>query len=91
MFGLNLKLWAYAIGAAILATLGVTSVYFKNKAERLKRDKDTLKATIHAERVKKKIVKEKKKELSRRESDIKEKKDVKDPSDLDDLFNDSDW
>lgn len=91
MFGLNLKLWAYAIGGALLATLGVTSVYFKNKAKRLKQDKDTLKATIHAERTKKKIEKEKKKELSRRESDIKEKKDVKDPSDLDDLFNDSDW
>lgn len=89
----QIKLWLYAIAGGLLAALGVTSVYFKGKADRLQRDKDTLKATVHAERTRKRIEKEKKEELSRRESDIKKegKKDVKDFEGFDNLTNSNDY
>lgn len=84
----QIKRWGFAILGALLAVLGVTSIYFKGKAKKYKTQSDTLKATVHAERTRKKIEKEKKEELSRRESDIK--KGIKN-EDLDDLFNDDGW
>ena len=86
------KLYLYAAGAALVAALASWGLYNKKRAERLKSEKEGLEATIHADRTVKKIKKEKKKELSLKESDIKEKtKDVKDPEDLDSLFNNDDW
>lgn len=87
----NLKLWLYAIGTALLAVLGVTSVYFKKKAERVAHQRDTLKATVHAERTRKKIEKEKKEELSRRESDIRKEGKDEDFKGFDNLSNPNDW
>lgn len=73
----KLKVWGYAILGALLAVLGVTSVYFKNKARRVSLERDTLRATVHAERVRKKIEKEEEKRLServeKRKKDIEEK------------------
>lgn len=73
----KLKVWGYAILGALLAVLGVTSVYFKNKARRVSLERDTLRATVHAERVRKKIEKEEEKRLServeKRKEDIEEK------------------
>lgn len=85
----QIKIWLYAIGAAVFAALGLTSVYYKKKANRASAERDTLRATVHAERVRKKIEKIQKKELSRRESEIKEK--VKNEKDLDNLSNPNDW
>jgi len=88
----TIKLWLYAILGSVLAVLGFASVHYRGKAERMKRERDTLKATVHAERTRKKIEKEKKEELSRRESKIKERmKKVETSQDLDDLFNDDNW
>lgn len=73
----QIKVWGYAIVGAVLAVLGVTSVYFKSKADRMERQRDTLKATVHAARVRKKIKEEEEKRLSERveekEKEIKEK------------------
>lgn len=90
----QLKAWGWAIVTALVAVLGVTSVYFKNKAERAARQRDTLKATVNAERVRKRIEKEKKQELSRRESEIKKevkKKDEQDFKGVDNLTDSNDW
>ena len=86
----QIKIWLYAIGAAVFAALGLTSVYFKKKANRASVERDTLRATVHAERVRKKIEKIQRKELSRRESEIKEEI-KKDEKDLDNLSNPNDW
>ena len=85
----QIKIWLYAKGAAVFAALGLTSVYYKKKANKASVERDTLRATVHAERVRKKIEKIQKKELSRRESEIKEK--VKNEKDLDNLSNPNDW
>ena len=73
----QIKVWGYAIVGALLAVLGVTSVYFKNKARRVSLERDTLRATVHAERTRKKIEKEEEKRLServeKRKEDIEEK------------------
>ena len=73
----QIRLWATAALGVLLSVLGVLFVYFKNKAERLERERDTLKATVHAERTRKKIEKEEDKRLSERvekkEKEIKEK------------------
>ena len=85
----QIKIWLYAKSAAVFAALGLTSVYYKKKANKASVERDTLRATVHAERVRKKIEKIQKKELSRRESEIKEK--VKNEKDLDNLSNPNDW
>lgn len=87
----NLKLWAYAIVGSLLAVLGVTSVYFKGKADRMQRQRDTLKATVHSERTRKRIEKEKKIELSRRESEIRKKGKDENFEGFDNLSNPNDW
>ena len=90
----NLKLWLYAIGAAVFAALGLTSVYFKGKAKRVSAERDTLKATVHAERVRKKIEKKEKRVLEENERKIKEevkKKDEKEFKGIDNLTNPNDW
>lgn len=73
----QVKAWGYAIVGALFAALGVASVYYRNKAQRLGRKADTLTATVHAERTRKKIEKEEEKRLSERvekkEKEIKEK------------------
>lgn len=89
----QIKRWLYALVGGLLAVLGVISVYFKAKAERMERERDTLKATVHAERTRKRIEKEKKEELSRRESDIKKegRKDVEDFEGFDNLTDSNDY
>lgn len=88
----SLKVWGLAILGAVLATLTMGVVTLKGQRDRAVLERDVAKATIHAERVKKKIEREKRKEVSRRETKIKEDiKDAKDPRDLDDLFNNDDW
>lgn len=73
----QVKAWGYAIVGALFAALGVASVYYRNKAQRLGRKADTLTATVHAERTRKKIEKEEEKRLServeKRKEDIEEK------------------
>lgn len=86
-----IKQWLYAIVAALLGVLGVTSVYFKNKAERAARQRDTLKATVNAERTRKKIEKKKKEELSRRESDIRKEGKDENFEGFDNLNDSNNW
>lgn len=73
----QIKVWLYAILGSALAVLGLTSVYFRSKAKRVEQERDTLKATVHAERTRKRIEKEEEKRLSERvekkEKEIKEK------------------
>ena len=83
-----IKRWSYVIGGVLFAALGVLNAYYRHKSKRYKDEADVLKATVRAERLKNKIKKEKKEELSRRESEIK--KGIKN-EDLDDLFNNDDW
>ena len=88
----QIKLWLYAIGAALVGGLATWGMYNKKKADRMEIKYRTAEATIHADRVIRKIKKEKKKESSRREREIKESvKNGKDPEDLDNLFNNDDW
>ena len=88
----QIKLWLAAMGAALVSGLAAWGMYNKRKADRLKVKAEVLEATIHADRVIKKIKKKKKEESSRRERTIKEKiKNAKDPKDLDDLFNNDGW
>jgi hypothetical protein len=82
----QIRAWLYAAGAALVGGLAAWGMYNKKKAEWLEVRAQTLEATVHADRVIKKIKKKKKEELSRRESEIKERKDVEKPEDLDDLF-----
>ena len=84
----QLKAWLWAIVGALLAVLGVTSVYFKNKSERAARQRDTLKATVHAERTRKRVEKEVKKDLSQKEREIKER--IKKDEEIDSLSNPND-
>ena len=69
----QVKLWIYAILGSVLAVLGFTSVYFKGKADKMKRERDTLKATVHAERTRKKIEKKEKRVLEENEREIRKK------------------
>ena len=88
----QVKVWLYAIGTAVFAALGVASVHYKKKANKAEAQRDTLKATVNAERVRKKIEKQQKRVLEENEEKIK--KDIKDatkPVDLDHLFNDDNW
>ena len=84
-----IKKWAYAIGGAALGVLGLASVYYKRKSNKLGLKADTLEATVHAERVRKKIEKKKKEELSRRESEIKE--EIKNEKTADNLTDSNNW
>lgn len=77
-------LWArltknlYVIGALVLSVLAVIGrmQFLKNSRDRAELKADTLRATVHAERVKKEVIKEEEKRLSsRRASLIKELKE----------------
>lgn len=85
----QIKVWGYAIVGAILAVLGVASVYFKNKAERIERERDTLSATVHAVRIRKRIEKEEEKRLSERV--IKKEKEIKEKGYDKDLGSNDNW
>jgi len=88
----QIKAWLWAIGAALLAALGLYSVTLKGQRDKARRKADTLTATVHAERTRKKIEKKKDIELSRKESEIKERiKDATKPVDLDNLFDNDNW
>lgn len=89
----QVKAWVYALLGALLAGMGVFSVYYKKKAEKQQDRADTLTATVHAERTRKKIEKEKREELSRRESDIRKEKEKNDDAftGFDNLSNPNDW
>ena len=90
----QIRIWLYAIGAAVLAALGLTSVYFKKKADKVSVERDTLRATVAAEKVRKMIEKTEKKALGESERKIKkeiEKKDDKDFKGIDNLTDSNDW
>lgn len=83
------KGWLWAILSAVLAVLGVTSVYFRGKAKRLAQERDSLKATVHAERVRKRIEKEKKKVLEEDKKEIK--KEIKEKGSYEGLGSNDDY
>ena len=85
----QIKIWLYAISAAVFAALGLTSVYYKKKANRASVERDTLRATVHAERVRKKIEKQQRKLLEEKQEEIKER--IKNEKNLDNLSNPNDW
>ena len=85
----QIKLWLYAIGAALLAALGLTSVYFKKKSDKVSAERNTLKATVNAERLRKMIEKQEKRILEENEQKIK--KEVKDEKSANNLSNPNDW
>ena len=90
----QIKAWGLAILGAVLAVLGVTSVYYREQAKRQRAKADTLKATVHAERVRKRIEKEYKRDLGEIERKIKKevkKKDDKDFKGVDNLTDSNDW
>ena len=89
----QIKAWGFAIAGALLAVLGVASVYYKEQAKKQRRKADTLQATVSAERTRKRIEKEKKIELSRRESEIIKEKERKDGefTGFDNLTDSNDW
>lgn len=90
----QLKLWLYAILGSVLAVLGATSVYYRGKAKKVEQQRDTLKATVNAERVRKKIEKEHKRDLEEIERKIKKeikKKDEKEFKGIDNLTDSNDW
>ena len=89
----QIKAWVYALFGALLAGLGVFSVYYKKKADKQKDRADTLTATVHAERTRKEIEKKERTELSRRESEIRKEKEKKDDAftGFDNLSNPNDW
>lgn len=92
----NLKLWGIAFLGAILTVLTAGVITLKAQRDKARRDREIAVASIHVERTKRKIIKEKKKELSLKESEIKERlKEYKEKPDedinLDDLFDNSDW
>jgi hypothetical protein len=84
----QIKVWLMALGGALFAVLGVVSVYYKGKAKRMEIERDSLKATIHAVRVRKKIKKEEDIRLSKRVKEIKEK--VNKNEEIDSLSNPND-
>lgn len=84
-----IKRWMYAILGSVLAVLGMTSVYYKGKAKKNKEKADTLKATVHAERVRKRIEKKERRVLE--ENEIKTKEKIKDDKTADNLTNSNDW
>lgn len=86
----QIKLWLYAIGAALVGGLATWGMWNKKKAERLEIKAQTLEATVHADRVIKKIKKEKKEESSRRERKRKENVEKKDNEDFEGVDNLSD-
>jgi CHASE1-domain containing sensor protein len=87
----QIKAWVYAIVGSLFAVLGVASVYYRGQAKKQRRKADTLTATVHAERTRKKIEKEKKIELSRRESEIKRKGKDENFEGFDNLTDSNDW
>jgi uncharacterized membrane protein YebE (DUF533 family) len=90
----QLKAWIYAAGAALIGGLAAWGLWNKKKAEKFEAKASTLEATVHAERVTKKVIKEKKKEQSSRRERIKEeveKKDDKDFKGIDNLTDSNDW
>ena len=89
----QVKVWLAALGAALVSGLAAWGLYNKKKAERLQIKAETLEATVHADRVIKKIKKERKEESSRRERKIKESVEnhEEDPNKVDNLFNNDGW
>lgn len=84
----QIRVWGMAIVGALLSVLGVMSVYWRSKAQRMERERDTLKATVHAVRVRAMIKKEEEKRLSKRVEEIK--KEVKEKGNYEDLGS-NDW
>lgn len=68
----NLKVWGWVLLASFAAVATAGAVTLKGQRDRARQDRDHARATIHAERTKKKIVKEEKEKLSLKESEIKE-------------------
>lgn len=88
----QVKAWLLAIGAALVSGLAAWGMYNKRKAEKLEDRALVAEAIVHADKVIKKIKKEKKKELSRKESELKKEiKNAKTPEDLDNLFDNDGW
>ncbi len=81
-----------AIGAFLLAVLAFFArlQFLKNAREKAERKADTLRATVHAERVKRDIIKEEEgKLLSRRSELIKEIKKIKPKEEREEVQTDS--
>jgi len=69
----KIKLYGKVIAVAIFSVLAIFGATMKGQRDRARAEADTAKAVVHAERVKRKIVKEEKEKLSQEESIIKEK------------------
>lgn len=70
MLGLKAKLAAFGLFIVSLSALILRVKFLKNKAERLERTADTLKARHAAEQTKKRMIKKEKERLVSRRADI---------------------
>lgn len=93
LLGLKAKLAAVGLFLVSLSALILRLTYLKNKADRLERVTDTLKARHNAEQVRKKVIKKEKERLvSRRAEIVKEiEKDDKEFKGIDNLSNPNDF
>ena len=89
MIWTQIKAWLFAVGAALFAVLGLTSVYYRKKAKQAGAERDTLQATVRAERERKKIEKKEKKLLEEKREEIK--KDIEKKGSHEGLSNPNDW
>ena len=94
LFGLWTKIVAnsYVVGAGLLAVVAFIArfQFLKNARDRAELEADTLKATVHANKVKRKIVKEETKKLSVKRAELKKRIKEKRREDFEGLDNLSD-
>ena len=92
---LTIKSKLFLLGSVMVTLLALVArfQFVKNARDRAELEADTLKATAHAHRIKRKIQKEEEEELSRREIIIKEKlkKRGKEFEGLDNLSDSNDY
>lgn len=90
-----LKSRAYLVGALLTAVLAVIArvMFLKTARDKARDESERLRAQAHANRIKSKIVKEEKKKLSLKESNIikQVKKEGEEFEGLDNLTDSNDW